>query len=85
MIKDQNVKKNLVKTELEKSLINEKAKFDEAYERFNKLSLLPKKKKNKPYFEFFLIEYDPSIYNFCLLYTSPSPRDQRGSRMPSSA
>ena len=25
------------------------------------------------------------ITNFCLLYTSPSPRDQRGSRMPSSA
>ena len=24
-------------------------------------------------------------YNYCLLYTSPSPRDQRGSRMPSSA
>ena len=24
-------------------------------------------------------------FNFCLLYTSPSPRDQRGSRMPSSA
>ena len=24
-------------------------------------------------------------YFFCLLYTSPSPRDQRGSRMPSSA
>ena len=23
--------------------------------------------------------------NICLLYTSPSPRDQRGSRMPSSA
>ena len=23
--------------------------------------------------------------HFCLLYTSPSPRDQRGSRMPSSA
>ena len=23
--------------------------------------------------------------DFCLLYTSPSPRDQRGSRMPSSA
>ena len=41
---------------------------------------------------------DPSLYgalaeqirrfeaaNICLLYTSPSPRDQRGSRMPSSA
>ena len=24
-------------------------------------------------------------FSFCLLYTSPSPRDQRGSRMPSSA
>ena len=26
-----------------------------------------------------------SLHQFCLLYTSPSPRDQRGSRMPSSA
>ena len=26
-----------------------------------------------------------AIAGFCLLYTSPSPRDQRGSRMPSSA
>ena len=26
-----------------------------------------------------------SSYRPCLLYTSPSPRDQRGSRMPSSA
>ena len=26
-----------------------------------------------------------TMYNICLLYTSPSPRDQRGSRMPSSA
>ena len=25
------------------------------------------------------------LFYFCLLYTSPSPRDQRGSRMPSSA
>ena len=28
-----------------------------------------------------LFDYKPT----CLLYTSPSPRDQRGSRMPSSA
>ena len=30
---------------------------------------------------------DRNVINFraCLLYTSPSPRDQRGSRMPSSA
>ena len=27
----------------------------------------------------------PAITMVCLLYTSPSPRDQRGSRMPSSA
>ena len=28
---------------------------------------------------------DVLVNNACLLYTSPSPRDQRGSRMPSSA
>ena len=28
---------------------------------------------------------EPGPYSSCLLYTSPSPRDQRGSRMPSSA
>ena len=33
---------------------------------------------------FFLFAAGSSFYN-CLLYTSPSPRDQRGSRMPSSA
>ena len=33
------------------------------------------------------ITSDPvrTVRNSCLLYTSPSPRDQRGSRMPSSA
>ena len=38
-------------------------------------------------------KFDPAIvkvpyvedFGTCLLYTSPSPRDQRGSRMPSSA
>ena len=30
-------------------------------------------------------EQDELLQPFCLLYTSPSPRDQRGSRMPSSA
>ena len=29
--------------------------------------------------------YYTNACNTCLLYTSPSPRDQRGSRMPSSA
>ena len=32
-----------------------------------------------------LLAVDPSSPRSCLLYTSPSPRDQRGSRMPSSA
>ena len=31
------------------------------------------------------IERPAKKANICLLYTSPSPRDQRGSRMPSSA
>ena len=30
-------------------------------------------------------ELPAGVVNACLLYTSPSPRDQRGSRMPSSA
>ena len=37
---------------------------------------------HRGHYEAVEIEYDPEI---CLLYTSPSPRDQRGSRMPSSA
>ena len=33
----------------------------------------------------FYDKYSSDIDKYCLLYTSPSPRDQRGSRMPSSA
>ena len=32
-----------------------------------------------------ILKSQPTSYKDCLLYTSPSPRDQRGSRMPSSA
>ena len=35
--------------------------------------------------DFHYSESDDTSYSICLLYTSPSPRDQRGSRMPSSA
>ena len=36
--------------------------------------------------ECFIIEQElRDVLDICLLYTSPSPRDQRGSRMPSSA
>ena len=30
-------------------------------------------------------DINAEFFSVCLLYTSPSPRDQRGSRMPSSA
>ena len=33
----------------------------------------------------FIYDGGPTVITACLLYTSPSPRDQRGSRMPSSA
>ena len=32
-----------------------------------------------------IVGYYPSMVNYCLLYTSPSPRDRTRSRMPSSA
>ena len=32
-----------------------------------------------------IVEFEPVIMLACLLYTSPSPRDKRQSRMPSSA
>ena len=38
------------------------------------------KLENKPF-----TATEKASYTPCLLYTSPSPRDQRGSRMPSSA
>ena len=31
------------------------------------------------------VKFPPGVFNFCLLYTSPSPRDPKTSRMPSSA
>ena len=43
-----------------------------AYEKFKAGDVAVYIKRNKQYIS-------------CLLYTSPSPRDQRGSRMPSSA
>ena len=42
--------------------------------------LLPKEKKER-----IGLQSERIKYWFCLLYTSPSPRDKRQSRMPSSA
>ena len=42
--------------------------------------------QDKPHFDFGIVPGDGVHLLWpCLLYTSPSPRDQRGSRMPSSA
>jgi len=41
--------------------------------------------KNRTVYVAPLLNPDAAKSYFCLLYTSPSPRDQRGSRMPSSA
>ena len=40
---------------------------------------------NNKFSELFERIYEPVIHSVCLLYTSPSPRDKRQSRMPSSA
>ena len=49
------------------------------------------RKGSVAFWEYFKKFYDDVFFptlekkGICLLYTSPSPRDQRGSRMPSSA
>ena len=40
---------------------------------------------NRPFIDPLLISEPTDWFWICLLYTSPSPRDQRGARMPSSA
>ena len=66
----------------------------ETYEKIPK-ELIPDTESLKDTYnrvlEYFKKEIQPKLINknilitACLLYTSPSPRDQRGSRMPSSA
>ena len=45
----------------------------------------PKRSAWQEWLEWPLGFFTKPLQNRCLLYTSPSPRDQRGSRMPSSA
>ena len=54
------------------------------------LILLLKENSNDAQISLFIdniegVDYAAEMGANCLLYTSPSPRDQRGSRMPSSA
>ena len=55
-----------------------KGKLKEKIEQNKELGILSKKLAT-------IITDVPIDYNICLLYTSPSPRDRYGSRMPSSA
>ena len=56
-----------------KSLRNSKASISESFCEFNQSG------------ELFTVNMQIEEYTFCLLYTSPSPRDGLLSRMPSSA
>ena len=59
-------------------------------EKFSKILQSLESKLNSTHDDFLPMRLIEKLINserpfFCLLYTSPSPRDQRGSRMPSSA
>ena len=55
------------------------ALVDSSHEKFRELYLRTLRDEIDP------TEIKYIVCSHCLLYTSPSPRDQRGSRMPSSA
>ena len=64
-----------------KQLKDEAEKDPEEYNKWYKnFSMFLKEGSMDPDYKKDIVEL-----NSCLLYTSPSPRDQRGSRMPSSA
>ena len=50
-----------------------------------KKTIVPEMMTHQEALEFSKVKMPWGQYKDCLLYTSPSPRDQRGSRMPSSA
>ena len=61
--------------------------FDASAKRMARLSHpIPEKVWDRRSDEIYIVSQTNDVNNTnCLLYTSPSPRDQRGSRMPSSA
>ena len=71
---------------------NEKKIRSSALDYFDQITLT-KHISSEQFFDFYhaqgqrivLMSTKASVPYTCLLYTSPSPRDQRGSRMPSSA
>ena len=71
--------KGLVSNEMNSEVFETKTGF----KNFDGVKVFPNPVYDKFQLEWKDVVFDLKIY--CLLYTSPSPRDQRGSRMPSSA
>ena len=70
--------------------------FDYELDDENTIAILSNPRRYKRDFNSLVFQFNTSLLDhvaarmdiedeYCLLYTSPSPRDQRGSRMPSSA
>ena len=51
----------------------------------NDVNRMNERQLSKLRLRFGFVFQNAALFDSCLLYTSPSPRDQRGSRMPSSA
>ena len=81
-----------------KEIVRKKKEKEKLEQKLNKLHIKPTTVSAYVHFQFEkskveCLSYFNEHYLFdncghgciCLLYTSPSPRDQRGSRMPSSA
>ena len=64
---------------VDNEIVRELNEWLEDFTRENKIRLID---INKEFSEDYHLKYE---YTSCLLYTSPSPRDKRQSRMPSSA
>ena len=65
------------RAKLKKVLMNKELPFEERVKIQMKLESMPRNSSR--------IRYRNRCFLSCLLYTSPSPRDKRQSRMPSSA
>ena len=86
---EQLEKHEIVKARLLEKLQSDKiasVKFSKVWDACSQMNRPIQRLFNKQDREsFFGEDYNSYEFDICLLYTSPSPRDQRGSRMPSSA
>ena len=68
----------------EETLLTHQRRYKLIWEECDNLELRREKAPKGTDEQSFRLHFQTQAYT-CLLYTSPSPRDQRGSRMPSSA